>query len=82
MKESFEAGRANSRKEEMNGGKAYEVLKAAKEAEIESGSEQVQTKQGQLAGSSPRRRRRAPPTSRGWRTPRTPSWRTGTSWRC
>ena len=49
MKESFEAGRANSRKEEMNGVKAYEVLKAAKEAEVESGSEQVQTKQGQLA---------------------------------
>jgi len=51
MKESFEAGLANSQKEEMQGVAAYEELKAAKEDEIESGSEQVETKKSQLAGA-------------------------------
>merc|ERR1719440_1942291 len=44
MKETFEANLSASQKEEMENQKAYEDLKAAKEAEIQAGQEQIETK--------------------------------------
>ena len=49
MKESFEAALADAQKEEMNGVMVNEDLMAAKEDEIESGTEQVSTRTAQLA---------------------------------
>merc|ERR1712072_865289 len=49
MKETFEANLAASQKEEMANQKAYEDLKAAKEAEIAAGQEQIDTKTQELA---------------------------------
>merc|ERR1719488_266260 len=49
MKETFEANLAASQKEEMENQKAYEDLKAAKEAEIQAGQEQIETKTQELA---------------------------------
>merc|ERR1712167_288277 len=44
MKETFETNLSNSQKEEMEAQKAYEDLKAAKEAEIKAGTELKDTK--------------------------------------
>merc|ERR1712190_660187 len=44
MKETFEANLSESQKEEMANQKAYEDLKAAKEAEIAAGQAQIETK--------------------------------------
>merc|ERR1711988_489297 len=49
MKETFENNLSASQKEEMANQKAYEDLKAAKEAEIAAGQEQVDTKTQELA---------------------------------
>merc|ERR1719359_1563384 len=49
MKETFEANLSASQKEEMENQKAYEDLKAAKEAEIAAGQEQIETKTQELA---------------------------------
>jgi len=49
MKETFETNLSNSQKEEMEAQKAYEDLKAAKEAEIKAGTEQKDTKTQELA---------------------------------
>merc|ERR1719473_446258 len=49
MKETFEANLASSQKEENENQKAYEDLKAAKEAEIQAGQEQIETKTQELA---------------------------------
>merc|ERR1719398_231522 len=49
MKESFETNLSNSQKEEMEAQKAYEDLKAAKEAEIKAGTELKDTKTQELA---------------------------------
>merc|ERR1712039_16423 len=49
MKETFEANLSDSQKEEMANQKAYEDLKAAKEAEIAAGQSQIDTKTGELA---------------------------------
>merc|ERR1712190_174615 len=49
MKETFEANLSDSQKEEMANQKAYEDLKAAKEAEIAAGQSQIYTKTGELA---------------------------------
>merc|ERR1719453_2306585 len=49
MKETFEANLSASQKEEMANQKAYEDLKAAKEAEIQAGQEQIETKTQELA---------------------------------
>merc|ERR1719262_76046 len=49
MKETFESNLSNSQKEELASQKAYEDLKAAKEAEIAAGQEQVDTKTQELA---------------------------------
>merc|ERR1719198_2668570 len=49
MKETFEANLAASQKEENENQKAYEDLKAAKEAEIQAGQEQIETKTQELA---------------------------------
>merc|ERR1712226_1720046 len=49
MKETFESNLSASQKEEMANQKAYEDLKAAKEAEIAAGQEQIDTKTDQLA---------------------------------
>jgi len=51
MKETFEANLANSQKEEAENQKAYEDLKAAKQAEIKSGQEQVDKKTTELAAT-------------------------------
>merc|ERR1719460_1205823 len=51
MKETFEANLASSQKEEMENQKAYEDLKAAKEAEIQAGQEQIETKTQELANT-------------------------------
>jgi len=49
MKETFQTNLAASQKEEMANQKAYEDLKAAKEAEIAAGQDQVDTKTQELA---------------------------------
>merc|ERR1719223_1527440 len=49
MKETFEANLASSQKEEMANQKAYEDLKAAKEAEIAAGQAQIDKKTEELA---------------------------------
>merc|ERR1712151_1233574 len=49
MKETFENNLSDSQKEEMANQKAYEDLKAAKEAEIAAGQSQIDTKTGELA---------------------------------
>merc|ERR1719353_2752676 len=49
MKETFETNLSTSQKEELAGQEAYEDLKAAKEAEIAAGQDQVATKTQELA---------------------------------
>jgi len=49
MLETFEANLSQSQKEEMANQKAYEELKAAKEAEIAAGQEQIDKKTAELA---------------------------------
>merc|ERR1711972_1235057 len=49
MKETFEANLSDAQKEEMASQKAYEDLKAAKEAEIGAGQAQIDTKTQELA---------------------------------
>merc|ERR1719168_258982 len=49
MKETFESNLSASQKEEMANQKAYEELKAAKEAEIKAGQSQIDTKTQELA---------------------------------
>merc|ERR1712039_963254 len=49
MLETFEANLSDSQKEEMANQKAYEDLKAAKEAEIAAGQSQIDTKTQELA---------------------------------
>merc|ERR1719398_553931 len=49
MKETFEANLSAAQKEEMANQKAYEDLKAAKEAEIAAGQAQIDTKTQELA---------------------------------
>merc|ERR1712151_184918 len=49
MKETFEANLSDAQKEEMANQKAYEDLKAAKEAEIGAGQAQIDTKTQELA---------------------------------
>merc|ERR1719265_779100 len=49
MKETFENDVAESQKEELANQKAYEELKAAKEAEIAAAQEQIETKTEELA---------------------------------
>merc|ERR1712038_1362072 len=49
MRETFEANLSQSQKEEMANQKAYEDLKAAKEAEIAAGQEQIDKKTAELA---------------------------------
>jgi chromosome segregation ATPase len=49
MLETFEANLSQSQKEEMENQKAYEDLKAAKEAEIVAGQEQIEKKTAELA---------------------------------
>merc|ERR1712194_975781 len=49
MKETFEANLSDAQKEEMANQKAYEDLKAAKEAEISAGQAQIDSKTQELA---------------------------------
>merc|ERR1711972_1005284 len=49
MKETFEANLSDAQKEEMQNQKAYEDLKAAKEAEIAAGQAQIDKKTQELA---------------------------------
>merc|ERR1712050_390060 len=49
MKETFETNLSDAQKEEMANQKAYEDLKAAKEAEIAAGQAQIDTKTQELA---------------------------------
>jgi len=49
MKETFESNLSQSQKDELANAKAYEDLKAAKEAEIAAGQAQIETKTGELA---------------------------------
>merc|ERR1712157_642072 len=49
MKETFESNLSASQKEEMANQKAYEELKAAKEAEIKAGKEQIDNKTQEIA---------------------------------
>merc|ERR1711933_180267 len=49
MKETFESNLSASQKEEMANQKAYEDLKAAKEAEIKAGQSQIDSKTQELA---------------------------------
>jgi len=51
MKESFETNLAASQNEEMTNQKAYEDLKAAKEAEIAAGQSQIDTKSTELGNA-------------------------------
>merc|ERR1712190_679881 len=52
MKETFEANLADAQKEETANQKAYEELKAAKEAEIAAGKEQIETKTQELSDTN------------------------------
>ncbi len=47
--ETFETNLSQSQKDEMANQKAYEDLKAAKEAEIKAGQEQIDSKTQELA---------------------------------
>merc|ERR1711972_741210 len=49
MQETFEKNLADAQKEETANQKAYEELKAAKEAEIAAGKAQIETKTQELA---------------------------------
>lgn len=49
MRETFESNLTSSQRDELENQKAYEGLKAAKEAEIKAGQQQVDKKTGQLA---------------------------------
>merc|ERR1719316_1808281 len=49
MKETFESNMSQSQKDELENAKAYEDLKAAKEAEIAAGQEAIDTKTQELA---------------------------------
>ena len=49
MKETFESNLSSSQKEEMQSQAAYDDLKAAKESEIQAGSDQKDTKTQELA---------------------------------
>merc|ERR1712054_448986 len=51
MKETFESNLSASQKEELANQKAYEALKAAKEAEIAAGQEQIDKKTEELAAT-------------------------------
>merc|ERR1719337_72807 len=51
MKETFETNLSSSQKEEMANQKAYEDLKAAKQAEIAAGQEQIDAKTTELAST-------------------------------
>jgi len=51
MKETFESNLSEAQKEEMANQKAYEDLKAAKEAEIAAGQAQIDTKTQELAAT-------------------------------
>ena len=51
LQETFEADLAASQKEESANQKAYEDLKAAKEAEIAAGQEQIDKKTDELAAT-------------------------------
>ena len=51
MKKTFETNLAASQKEEEQNQRAYEDLKAAKEAEIAAGKQQVDTKTQELAST-------------------------------
>jgi chromosome segregation ATPase len=51
MKETFETNLANSQKEEMQSQKDFEDLKAAKEAEIAAGQDQIDTKSQELGNT-------------------------------
>ena len=51
MKDTFESNLAASQKEEAANQKAYEDLKAAKEAEIKAGQDQVDSKTDELAAT-------------------------------
>jgi len=54
MKDTFEANLADSQKEEQANQKAFEDLKAAKEAEIKAGQEQLDKKSDELASTDER----------------------------
>jgi hypothetical protein len=54
MKDTFEANLSDSQKEEQANQKAFEDLKAAKEAEIKAGQEQLAKKQDELANTDER----------------------------
>jgi len=49
MKDTFESNLSDAQKEELANAKAYEELKAAKEAEIAAGTAQIETKTAELA---------------------------------
>merc|ERR1719231_440326 len=49
MKETFESNLSGSQKDEMANQKAYEEVKEAKEAEIQAGQDQIDTKTQELA---------------------------------
>merc|ERR1719502_1463678 len=51
MKESFEANLAASQRQETESSKAYEELKAAKNAEIAAGTTQIQKKTAEMAAA-------------------------------
>merc|ERR1719450_1928791 len=51
MKETFETNLESSQKEEMTNQKAYEDMRAAKEEEIEAGTNLIDTKTQQLASA-------------------------------
>jgi len=51
MKESFEANLAAAQKQETESSKAYEELKAAKNAEIAAGTSQIQKKTAEMAAA-------------------------------
>merc|ERR1712178_344365 len=51
MKETFETNLSASQKEELANQKAYEELKAAKEAEIKAGQDQIDAKTQELAST-------------------------------
>merc|ERR1719321_228484 len=51
MKETFETNLSASQKEELEGQKSYESLKAAKEDQIAAGQEQIDTKTQELAST-------------------------------
>jgi hypothetical protein len=54
MKETFEKDMSESQKEELANQKAYEELKAAKEAQVAAGQEQVNSKSQELADTDQR----------------------------